>query len=290
MESATLEIRTILAPVDFSERSENALDHAAMLARHYEAKLICAHVVPPAPREYQLPVIGIAPEPSPEYIAEMEKRLRSLLRAAPARNAEAIVLSGDPAHGIERLVTERQVDLVVMAPRGHGRFRRLLLGSVVAKVLHDVECPVLTGAHLGEEPAFGWARYDNVACALGLRDVVHSEEVVRWADGFAKSWSACLHVIHVPPSIDWGAGEWFPHEKQLVREAWREKLDALLSKAGIEAVVHTQGMEAVPYVAEVIREVQANALIVGRSAEQGLLGGGDAFVFARESPCPVVSV
>jgi nucleotide-binding universal stress UspA family protein len=221
----------------------------------------------------------------------MEKRLRSLLRAAPVSNAEAVVLSGDPAHGIERLVSERQVDLVVMATRGQGRFRRLLLGSVVTKVLHDVECPVLTGVHLGEEPAFGWARYDNVACALGLRDVAHSEQVLRWADGFAKSWSASLHVIHVPPSIDWGAGEWFSDEKQhLIREASREKLRVLLSKAGIEAVVHTQGMEAIPYVAEVIREVQANALIVGRSYEQGLLVGGDAFVFAREAPCPVLSV
>ncbi len=39
-----------------------------------------------------------------------------------------------------------------MSTRGEGAFFRFLLGSVTAKVLHEIHCPVWTGAHLEEEP------------------------------------------------------------------------------------------------------------------------------------------
>ena len=35
-----------------------------------------------------------------------------------------------------------------MPTHGLGKLRRFILGSVTAKVLHDLEAPVLTGAHV----------------------------------------------------------------------------------------------------------------------------------------------
>ena len=288
-----LDIRTILAPSDLSERSERALEHAAALAMHFEAKLIAAHVVPPAPHEYQLLGKGLAPERAAENVQRFEGELAALVRkSAPGASTQSVVVSGDPAHQIERLVETHNVDLAVMATHGYGAFRRLLLGSVVAKVLHDVDCPVMTGVHLTDKPVFRTVPYRTVACALGLRDMTHSEKVLRWAAEFAKSWSASLHVIHVPPAIDWSAGEWFPDEtQQLVREASREKLTALLADAGCEATVHTRGAEAAAYASDIVRAIDADVLVIGRSSEHGLLGGGsDAFSLIRESPSPVISV
>ena len=288
-----LDIRTILAPSDLSERSERALEHAAALALHFDAKLVAVHVVAPAPREYQLLGRGLAPEKAGGHIERFEKQLAAQARkAAPACETETVVKTGDPAHRIEQLVAEREADLAVMSTHGYGVFRRLLLGSVVAKVLHDVDCPVMTGAHLTDKPVFRTVPYKTIACALGLRDMDHSAKVLRWAADFAKSWSASLHVIHVPPSIDWSAGEWFPDETQeLVREASREKLAALLADVGCEATVHTRGLEAAAYVEDIVQGVEADALVIGRSSEHGLLGGGsDAFKLIRESPCPVISV
>jgi nucleotide-binding universal stress UspA family protein len=40
-----LHIDRILCPVDFSEPSARAYDHAQSLARHYQAKLFLQHVV-----------------------------------------------------------------------------------------------------------------------------------------------------------------------------------------------------------------------------------------------------
>ena len=44
---------------------------------------------------------------------------------------------------------------MIMPTHGYGVFRRFLLGSVTSKVLHDLGCPVLTGAHLTEQGGTG---------------------------------------------------------------------------------------------------------------------------------------
>ena len=47
-----LKLATILVPVDFSDRSLAAAEHAVCLARRFDSKLIFLHVIPPAPCEY----------------------------------------------------------------------------------------------------------------------------------------------------------------------------------------------------------------------------------------------
>ena len=50
---------------------------------------------------------------------------------------------GTPAEAIAQYAHEQAVDQVVMGRQGQGGLQSLLLGSVVNKVLHLVECPVL---------------------------------------------------------------------------------------------------------------------------------------------------
>jgi nucleotide-binding universal stress UspA family protein len=44
---------------------------------------------------------------------------------------------------------------VDLPTHGLGAFRRSLIGSITAKVLHDAECPVWTGVHLAQAPPLG---------------------------------------------------------------------------------------------------------------------------------------
>lgn len=50
---------------------------------------------------------------------------------------------GTPAEAIAQYVKEQNIDQVVMCREGQGGLQALLLGSVVSKVLHLVDCPVL---------------------------------------------------------------------------------------------------------------------------------------------------
>jgi nucleotide-binding universal stress UspA family protein len=70
---------------------------------------------------------------------------------APARaKLEAAKLSyqyhisvGVPAEAIVQYANQHEVDQIVMSYRGEGGLQALLLGSVVSKVLHLANCPVL---------------------------------------------------------------------------------------------------------------------------------------------------
>lgn len=289
-----LDINTILTPVDFSEKSRPAAEQAIALAMHFDASVLLLHVIPPVGADPELLRQGATADAVENEVAEAKRKLNSLAaEIAMGCDCQPLVEQGDPAHRIETAIRDRNVDLVVLPTHGHGLFRRLLLGSVTAKVLHDATVPVLTGVHLEDKPPFASGRFERVACAVGMREREHSEKALRWAWDFAQSWDAELHVIHVPPAIDWGAGEWFPDEtQQLVREAAREKIGALIDKVGCEATLHIDGVEATPYAVDVIEKASIDALVVGRSVSHGLLGGlgTNAFPLIRAAPCPVFSI
>ena len=289
-----LNINTILVPIDFSKKSHSAAEHAVALGMHFDAGVLLLHVIPSAPTEYRMFSEGRAERDLAVEEADVRAKLEDLIRdVAPGCDCRALVERGDPAHQIERVVSEHHVDLVVLPTQGHGLFRRLLLGSVTAKVLHDVDVPVLTGVHLEERPPFTSGPYRRIACAIGLRERQHSEKALRWAADLARSWSAELHVIHVPPAIDWEAGEWFPDEtQQLVRAASQERLAGRIEQVSCQSTIHIQGMATVPCTVEVNPEHTIDALVIGRSVSHGIFGrlGANAFALIREATCPVFSV
>ncbi len=77
-----------------------------------------------------------------------EQGLAALKPARDALDAAQIpyqyhISVGTPAESITQYAREQQVDQIVMCRQGEGGLQMLLLGSVVAKVLHLAECPVL---------------------------------------------------------------------------------------------------------------------------------------------------
>jgi nucleotide-binding universal stress UspA family protein len=287
-------IKTILAPIDFSDRSAVAAQHAVALAMHYGSRVIFAHVIEAAPAEFRAQALGHAFEEGADFHAVMLAKLEAFAgEAAGSVPYEAVVAEGDPAHRLQVLAGEMGVDFAVMATHGYGAFRRFLVGSTTAKLIHDLSCPVMTGVHLTDHPPFRPGPYRTVVCALGMHEAAHSEQVLRWAADFAGEWQAALHVVHVPPAIDWGAGEWFPVDTQeLIRTASRERLGKLLTAVGCKAELHVDGLEPISYANEVIERTDADVLIVGRSVGHGALGGvrTNAYAMIREAACPVISV
>ena len=66
-----------------------------------------------------------------------------VLAALAARPASVTVTA---VHGLpvdELIKASQGADLVVLGPRGHGGFARLMLGSVTSQVAHHANCPVL---------------------------------------------------------------------------------------------------------------------------------------------------
>src|SRR2546423_1288334 len=146
----------ILFPIDFSERSISAARYVRTLGCRFRPQITLMHVLPS-------PTSGIASlETGPLMVEEAweEQRRRAqrdvsefaARELAPFR-VHPVVLEGDPATAIVQKAHSERADLIVMATHGYGRFRRFILGSVTAKVLHDAAYPVWTGAHMPAAPA-----------------------------------------------------------------------------------------------------------------------------------------
>ena len=137
----------ILFPVDFSQQCCNVAPYVLCMARRYGAHVSMLHVM-------ELPTGAYPGWPAPaavidfqEMADERKKRLEGYLKNEFAEVAQTRLLSkGDPSHAITDYAQKEHVDLVMMPTHGYGPFRRFLLGSVTAKVLHDVKCPVWTSA------------------------------------------------------------------------------------------------------------------------------------------------
>ena len=142
------QIRSILAPTDFSEHANIALKYAASLAEKFGACLHLLHVLPdvvPAG-----PDLMLAPALPPEYYEATEKEsseaLLKVLDPAwgrPAQVQTAVVWGG----AVDRVVeyaTEKKIDLIVVATHGRTGLSHALLGSLAESIIRQAPCPVLT--------------------------------------------------------------------------------------------------------------------------------------------------
>jgi len=291
-----LDVKLILAPVDFSDRSEQVARHAAELTKVFDARLLLLYVRPSELYPALAPMDMVLPA---EVHKEEEKRAAQLLGEMAARISEqgridCLVREGDPATVIETVAKEQDADLIVMPTHGRGAFRRFLLGSVAAKVLHDTELPVLSGVHLDEAPAFiGAECYKTVACAVGLGDHDHARKILKEADAWAKVFGARLHVMHAPSASELAAWEGVPVQSPEDVEAQRRAmLDKMLEELSLDADVHVAMGNPVHSVLGAVKHFDADLLVVGRSVRSSLLDRphGDGYAFIRESPVPVLSI
>jgi nucleotide-binding universal stress UspA family protein len=144
-----IQIKTILAPTDFSPHAEGALRYAASLAERLGATLHLLHVLPDV-------VVPVGPDPTltpslpPEYYTETEQQslqaLRELLKPTWGQipDSEVAVRWGNPVDGIVAYATDQKIDLIVIATHGRTGLSHVLLGSVAERIVREAPCPVLT--------------------------------------------------------------------------------------------------------------------------------------------------
>ncbi len=292
-----LEIRRILVPVDLSSRSGPAVKHAVNIAKHFNADVIVLHAIPAIPYDAALAggyPGGLAWSPAPNSEERLGEILAEFLeKVVPGHATERIVARAEPAELIKQIVKDRRIDLIVMPTSGRGVFRRFLLGSVTTKVLNDVDCPVLTGAHVDQISAFALKPYKKVGCAIDLGD--HSAEVLNQGKDFAAAYRADLAAIHAvsafsesPLLSTKGSGRPVNSLKERAKSETEKLLEA--TKIAAEPIVELGSPEDV--IPKVVEGSDVDLLVVGRHGSEGNLNGllTHAYGLIRIAPCPVLSV
>jgi nucleotide-binding universal stress UspA family protein len=283
----------ILVPVDFSERCAGAVRYAEALQQLFDIRITLLNIVPPP--QYDFGAMEMAASVLEEQMRNQSslatKELESFLAdELPGLRTDRVIREGDPATEIVAVAHELNIDLIMMPTHGYGRFRRFILGSVTAKVLHDADCPVWTGVHM-EAPTWEAVHFRQVTAAIDLGE--QSDRTVGWAARFAAAAGAKLALVHATPAIEARAGESFdPQWSRHVEEAVREEVAALQSRLSLDVPFHIASGEAAQTVCDASAAIGTDLLVIGRGSAAGVFGRlrANSYSIIRESRCPVVSV
>ena len=288
-------LHKILLPIDFSDRCFGAARYIVpYLGTHFNSEVTLLHVVPPY-LDFGAEELGISL--SGDWIEKRKSQARRALDSFLSEelrqlSVKRVLAEGDAAHHIVECAHSQQIDLILMPTHGHGPFRRLLLGSVTSKVLHDAECPVWTGVHGNKDRPAEPMALKHVVCAVDLQR--HSSNTLKWASSLANEFNAKLTVVHVVASLDWQTQAYY------FTNDWRDHVMGK-AKADIETLLHgTESRAAIALelgdiaesVCSAAERLSADLLVVGRGSAAGDSGRfrTHAYAIIRRSPCPVVSV
>ena len=282
--------RKIVFPVDYSEPCRAIVAYVEEMSRHFSANLTLVHAYGPEALARSPRAITDPELPEEARILEQEQLRRFAAENFPEHQTDSIAELGEPGRVIDKIVQRDGADVVMLATHGRGPVRRLLLGSVTAKVLHDLSSAVWTGTGsvlAGYAPRLP---YKSILCAMD--ETPEAEAALRAAAAFARGYDARLSLVHVveaPPAtfqIDFSR-----YERQLM-EAADLRLRELKAQLGLDCPHAVIGRPLAEGVREEAVRRGADLIVTGRGRSQSAFGSflSRLYSLVRHSPCPVLSV
>jgi nucleotide-binding universal stress UspA family protein len=192
-------MKKILVPTDFSKPAVIATEVAADIARKANAELIFLHVV----EEIVGNSLNVEGQVSADNDWEdrlftmklIEKGKKQLSKLAEDPKLEGIKVKqelrvGSPYHGMNTIITEKKVDLVVMGTSGRTDLEQMIIGSNTEKVVRRSHCPVLT---MHNKPAS--KDFKNIVYATSMdKDEEIFSRIVRSTQ---KLYDATIHLVRI---------------------------------------------------------------------------------------------
>ena len=144
--SASIALRRILVPIDFSPLSKKALQYALPFAEVFGAELELLHVIEPdVPPAFD--GFTVAPPTGPNgnrtKSANRLKNLASSMAIRRTKHVRSTVRTGLAAYEIVEAAKEFDVDLIVIATHGYTGWKHFAIGSTAERVVRAAPCPVL---------------------------------------------------------------------------------------------------------------------------------------------------
>lgn len=294
-----VEVNRILCPVDLSEFSRHALDHAMALAQWYEAHVTVLHVSRPPPLP---PLTGMSadvpvlPPLQPDVLTDDVRRFCGLLTTAPSAPVAIVVKEGNAAKEIVQ-EAERD-DLVVMGTHGRSGFERLFLGSVTEKVIRTTHVPVLTVPPPVDRPES--VLYKTILCPIEFSDA--STRALEYALSLAEETDARLVLLHVvegfveqPYLSDMGHLSLREYHRYLEEDAMARLRAALPEAARVwcKPDVRVVSGKAYREILKVAAQDGAELIVMGVHGKGALnrrLFGSTTHHIIREAGCPVLTL
>lgn len=272
-------VSKIAVPVDFSQTSYVALDHAVDVAKRFKADLMLIHVLETG--AYQ----GIfAPSKKTEY-QELEFTQQKLqeearkLEVETGLNVEQQVVTGRIYEEIVKASEEANADLIVMGTHGSSGWAEFFVGSNAYKVVTQSPCPVLSIQENATKKEL-----QNII--VPIDSTPESRQKVRHAVAFAKLFGATIHVASL--LTDDSAEMRFEFDKRI------KQVTDYLDRESVPYTVSTLSGSNLATMTMNFAESKGGNLIVMMTEQEsnvtGFLMGPFAQQIVNHSRIPVLSV
>jgi CBS domain-containing protein/nucleotide-binding universal stress UspA family protein len=262
--------KDILAATDYSPGADDALVHAAMLARLTGARLVVLHVLPAQPPGRDPSNLWGSGE---DTRAKEKERLAAHVAGLVADAGlphEIEVTWGNPAAAIVEFASGRKSDLIVIGAQGMSQRKDGLLGSVAERVIRAGPCSLLTVRR--QEPAREKLRRlgpGSAAARASPRAEPTVEAVMRPApititqeETLAAAHALMVrHGVHQLPVVEDGTLIGIVAERDLHAHFGyleRTKVDAVMTRAPLTVMPTDSAQQA----ARILIEQNINALPV----------------------------
>ena len=145
-------MKKILVPIDFSERSADALDFAIEFCELIQGELTLLHVLDfPSSSfnsvgEWNLDYAQTLYEE--EFIKRIHNRLEEwsdkVMRSNPELPVSTKMEYGSSYHHISREITDEKANWIIMGSTGSSGIEEVFIGSLAERVIRHADCPVFT--------------------------------------------------------------------------------------------------------------------------------------------------
>lgn len=299
---ALIRIANVLCPVDLSEPSRHALDHAVAVTWWCDAKLIVLHVVRPLPSPIAVDIVPLSPElvgsVAPDQVLADVRRFCSPSLSTLERPAEILVKEGNAGHEIVAQAEHLAADLIVMGTHARKGVQRLLLGSVTERVLRTAHVPVLTvPPATGAEPVM----FERILCPIEF----HASEpralehvlllVLPFLKGIAphtKRAGARLILLHVVEGLLEQLPEYFSERERDAMQRLERAVPADV-RGWCQPEARVTAGKADREILRVAADVCADLIVMavhGKGAVNQRLYRSTTSQVIREANCPVLTL
>lgn len=302
-----MNIKRILCPIDFSDASTHAIDHAVAFANWCGARITALHVCRPP----LLSDPGAEMSSRGQVVDDIDtENLRTQTAAfckavtTAGIDLEILIGQGEPTGRILEQATGLPADLIVIGTHGTSGFQHLLLGSVTEKVLRKASCAVLTVPPRAQ--ATSRLPFQRLLCAVDFSDC--SLTALQYAFSLAQESDAELTILHVvewpwreppapstsdlPPAQASALAEYRRYCEQGATARLESLVPATVPATRQPATRVTHGK---PYVEtlRVAAEGRSDLIVIGVHGRNPLdlyLFGSTANQVVRRATCPVLTV
>jgi nucleotide-binding universal stress UspA family protein len=139
--------KILVAIHESSKSADKAVDYATRIAKDYNAILVVLYVVRSQTNSEAVTPSHVVDfkKQAQAYLTDISEKIHKYNESENiVRVKTEIIASIKVAHAIANYAKDKDIDLIVVGPRGRSKLKSLVLGSVTSDVVRLANCPVLT--------------------------------------------------------------------------------------------------------------------------------------------------